>query len=125
MVFYDFVKAYDNINRQILVRKYLQNGVNPTIVRAKKNLLTNTWMDLNGELIPTEKGSPQGSTISGDNWNYYVADLARKIERVMQRNSRFYKRGEDNEYHEKAQPYFFVDDLAVIVRGRKALEEVH
>ena len=124
IVCFDFKKAYDNLNRQLLIKKMLNYGINPKLVSVAKKLLTGTKMEINGVKYETEKGTPQGSTLSPDNWNLYCADLAKDLETIKQLEPKK-KVGDQHENVDKILPLFFVDDLAIVVRGEKALEETY
>jgi hypothetical protein len=82
IVFFDFKKAYDNVRRPLLIKELLEFGFEPKLVSAIKNLLTETKMSLDGKIISTEKGAPQGAVLSPDNWNFYIAKLGDRIRRV-------------------------------------------
>jgi hypothetical protein len=58
VIIIDSVKAFDNMRRQILIKDLIEMGVEPTLIKATKALLTDTYMELNGEKIQTEKGGP-------------------------------------------------------------------
>ena len=76
-------------------------------------------MNLNGKIITTNKGTPQGSTISSDNWNYYVADLIKELKQIKGPKIDPKLRHQFSEEHLRINPPFFNDDLAIIVHGEK------
>jgi DNA-binding beta-propeller fold protein YncE len=39
-------------------------------------------MNLDGKIIPTGKGAPQGAVLSPDYWNFYIAELGDRIRNV-------------------------------------------
>ena len=76
-LFVDLKSAFDGINKDKLIVKMLTGGYCPTLVNAIQNLLHDTKVEVQGVTIPTEKGSPQGSCLSPELFNIYLADLCR------------------------------------------------
>lgn len=82
ILFIDFRKAFDKVDRGILVRKMLDMGINPTLVKAFQSLLSNSKVQYENEIIDTTVGTPQGTCSDPVLWNLYETDLGRKLETV-------------------------------------------
>ena len=68
----DFKNAFDSPCRLKFVKLLEKMHMNRTVIRAIKNLLTNTFMVYDHERIPSQKGFPQGSTGSPLYFKVYV-----------------------------------------------------
>jgi hypothetical protein len=51
--FIDLKKAFDKVDRAILIDKLRKKGIDEYLVRAVSDLLTNTQMSVQGEKVPT------------------------------------------------------------------------
>ena len=58
MLFIDYTKAFDKVDRVLLINKMLSRGYNPQLVQAIKNLISDTRVIVDGEEIPTQLGTP-------------------------------------------------------------------
>lgn len=58
LLFIDFAKAFDKVNRDILFEKMRLKGYNPQLIEAIRNLISKTWMNYQDENIVTEVGTP-------------------------------------------------------------------
>jgi hypothetical protein len=85
MLFVDFRKAFDTVNRSILFQKLLDNGVEPNLVRLIQSLYKDhtAMVRVNGELsksFPIQMGVKQGCVLSPDLFKIYVNDLVPRLE---------------------------------------------
>ena len=76
-MFFDFEKAFDRVDRNLLVQKLLSFKYKGPLVRAITHALSNTSITYDGAKITTNIGCPQGSILSPELWKIYSADLAR------------------------------------------------
>ena len=60
----DLVKSFDRVNRPILIEEMLRLKFNSNLVRAVRELLDGTEMNIKGEAVKTNIGTPQGSILS-------------------------------------------------------------
>lgn len=58
-VFIDLAKAFDGVNRVILLDKLRTRNISAQLRAIIQNMLTDTSINLNGEVILTLKGVPQ------------------------------------------------------------------
>jgi hypothetical protein len=58
ILFIDFKKAFDKVNREKLLKKMLKMGFSKALVIAIQNMLTSTSINLEGENIKTYNGLP-------------------------------------------------------------------
>jgi hypothetical protein len=86
MTFIDFRKAFDRIDREILCFKMKKFGIKDSLIGAIQSMLFKTSLNLNGEVIETFIGGPQGSVLSPALWNIYCADLGWELMRIKANN---------------------------------------
>ena len=58
ILFIDFAKAFDKVNRGRLLNKMIDMGFNQKLTRAIRKLITGTYMEVQGETVETELGVP-------------------------------------------------------------------
>ena len=60
----DAAKAFDSVDRDKLISKMEEKGVDAALTLAIRGTLTNTFMEVNGRSVETVVGVPQGSILS-------------------------------------------------------------
>ena len=111
MLFIDYTKAFDKVDRALLINKMLSRGYNPQLVQAIKNLISNTHVIVDGVQVPTQLGTPQGSCLSPTLWSIYIADLTRNVNGIESNNLDNFA-GARNRI-KPTRALFFADDLIV------------
>jgi retron-type reverse transcriptase len=109
--FIDFKNAFDAVNKNRLYEKMAKGGFSTHLVKAIKNLLTDTYVNYNGIPIETKRGTPQGSCLSPDLWNIYLADLCNEVEGVTTANLDNFLRS--NTPLQGTRALFFADDTFI------------
>jgi retron-type reverse transcriptase len=64
IIFVDFQKAFDRVNRKMLLEKLKLMGISEGVVRAIQLLLMNTKARVNDQEIDIKIGTPQGGVLS-------------------------------------------------------------
>ena len=77
--FIDLRKAFDTVKRDTLLSSCEEKHFPATLLRATHGLLTDTSFNLNGKVIPTTMGTPQGAVTSPCLFNIYLDDLMTDI----------------------------------------------
>ena len=77
MLFIDLAKAFDSIDRQILLDQMSKRGVNGSLVMAFYNMLSATSMIIDGQDIATNIGVMQGAVTSPVTFALYIDNLLR------------------------------------------------
>ena len=106
----DFQSAFDKLDRNLLLKKMLAGGYEQQLVGAIQELLSNTTIVVDGEVIKTKRGCPQGSCLSPDLWAIGTADLCREINNIGTRES-----------PEKSKALVFADDILCFAWDRSQL----
>lgn len=82
--FIDFEKAFDRVDRNLLLYKLLQNGISKQIYNIIKNLYTNNQVTVNvngylTDLFNSNVGVKQGDSLSPSLFNLYINQLAEDL----------------------------------------------
>ena len=80
IVFFDLTKAYDMVDRNILIEKLLNYNIPVNIVLIIKNMLEKFTLKYEGQEIKTQRGLVQGSVLSPLLFNLYINDLMWNLE---------------------------------------------
>ena len=75
LVFFDFIKAYDTVPRDILLQKLITLGTPCNIVELINNMLMNFTLSIGKETIHIYRGLIQGSVLSPTLFNLFINDL--------------------------------------------------
>ena len=86
VLFIDFSKAFDKVNRKVLKNMMRRNNINDILVEAVMRLLNNSKVRYNDEVIETEVGCPQGSCLSPWLWNLYISELSEELNSIPASN---------------------------------------
>lgn len=102
-VFIDFSKAFDVLNFNMLFNKLIKCGIQGPLLELIKNYHCNRYTtvkvtNLNGNLMPTDSGTAQGSILGPIEYLLYVNDMSNLIT--------------------KASVYQFADDTCLLVANR-------
>ena len=106
--FVDFRKAFDSVDRMVLLTKLLYLGVGDRMGRAIYSILKDNVIrildgdQISGE-ITTDLGVPQGDKLSPLLFSLFLADLSSILS------------------HTRCKTYFYADDLAI---GATVLDEI-
>ena len=111
IVFFDFTKAYDMVDRAILIEKLQNYNIPINIVYTIKDMLDKFILNYEGQEIKTQRGLVQGSVLSPVLFNLYINDLMWHLE------------------FEKIKSWAYADDIAwvweSIDKTRQAIEIVN
>lgn len=85
--FVDFEKAFDWVNRDLLLYRLQQYNVNGKVYKAIRKLYSNTWscIRLNSsytEFFNTKSGVRQGDNLSPTLFNIFLNDLVKEIKKL-------------------------------------------
>ena len=75
IVFFDLTKAYDMLDRDILIQKLLSFSIPFNIISTIKDMLDKFTFTFEGQHIKTERRLVQGSVLSPILFNLYINDL--------------------------------------------------
>ena len=65
LIFIDVYKAYDNVDRSILIRKIVEKNIPNNVIKLLQNKYSKFRVPIDGEnWIETKNGFPQGSSLS-------------------------------------------------------------
>ena len=56
LIFIDFHKAFDNVNRKLLIQKLYEKGIPKPLIKAIGLLLLKSEVNINGIITPKQKG---------------------------------------------------------------------
>jgi hypothetical protein len=79
VIFIDFQKAFDRVDRSLLIRKLQAKNVNAFTVQAITALLNNTHGIIDLQEVQTLAGVPQGGVMSPSMFNMYIDDLLTEL----------------------------------------------
>ena len=77
LLFLDFEKAYDRVNRQLLFKLLRQSGCGSTFLNAIKSMYASTKGLIGQECFKSNIGVRQGASTSGSLFNFYVNRIIR------------------------------------------------
>ena len=80
IVFFDLAKAYDMVDRDILIQKLLSFSIPFNIICTIKDMLDKFTLAFEEQHIKTERGLVQRSVLSPILFNLYISDLMWKLE---------------------------------------------
>ena len=81
LIFIDIHKAYDNVDRSILLRKLVEKNIPNHVIKLLQNMYSKFRVTIDGEnWIETKNGLPQGSSLSPLLFNIYVDELLEDLE---------------------------------------------
>ena len=98
MLFIDLAKAFDSIDRSILINTMKDRGVNDSLVKAFSNMLASTSMLIDGEKVATNIGVMQGAVTSPVTFALYIDGLL-------------------NQLNKTSETFALADDLVCICKG--------
>ena len=75
----DFEKAYDKMNRQLLIDMLIEKGCGTKFVSAIANSLKTTKNKIEDNEFMTTQGIKQGGPSSGHFFNFHIAPFGNKI----------------------------------------------
>ena len=75
VLFIDFAKAFDSVDRQILLNKLENKNIPAYLTHIMAAFLSGTKCSINNELIHTNIGIPQGTALSPYGWLCLIDDL--------------------------------------------------
>ena len=107
VVFFDFSKAFDSVNKIMLIGKLEKTGVPNYLVHLMAAFLRGTSSTVGGTTINTNVGIPQGTSLSPYAWLIMVNDLLVTLR---------------SEHHLNVM--CFADDIAICVPSLTHLEKV-
>ena len=79
MLFIDLAKAFDSIDRSILISTMKDRGINDSLVKAFSNMLASTSMLIDGQKVATNIGVMQGAVTSPVTFALYIDDLLNRL----------------------------------------------
>ena len=82
MLFIDLAKAFDSIDRNILIDTMKERGINKSLVKAFSNMLASTSMLIDGEKVATNVGVMQGAVTSPVTFALYIDGLLNSLNRT-------------------------------------------
>ena len=108
--FVDFAKAFDSVNRTILINKLTKVGISAAYQNTLLNLLGKNLVqicidDFVTPEIEQERGLLQGDPISPLLFNIFIADLPNHLEKY------------------KAETFFYADDLVILGDNPRVMQD--
>ena len=97
----DYEKAFDFVNRVILLEKMMNKRAGDKYVKALYNSYTNTSYkpkisdNYTGAVIDTDSGVTQGKTSSANLFSFYVSDMVSSTNNIPSNNSDIFQLADD------------------------------
>ena len=112
IAYIDYVKAYDKLDRNVLLQKLAGQGCGRKYLGAIWNSLKNTKNTLGGELFTSSAGIRQGATNSCSLFTFYINSTSDTI------------RGFEKDGHiENFHSLLFMDDTAVLATSQDDIQQ--
>ena len=111
IAYIDYVKAYDKVNRNILLRKLADHGCGQRYLQAIANSLKETTNVLGDVCFKSSSGVKQGAANSSSLFTFYINSTIRAL-----------KNGGSDGYLENLHCLLFMDDTAILATSRDALQ---
>ena len=112
IAYIDYVKAYDRLNRNILLQKLANHGCGKKYLRAVANSLQFTRNALGSEIFTSSSGVKQGAANSCSLFTFYINSTVRAI-----------KSFGDDGFLKNLHSLLFMDDTVVLATTRDAMQE--
>ena len=112
IAYIDYVKAYDKVNRNVLLRKLADHGCGQRYLQAIASSLRDTSNVLGDVCFKSTAGVKQGAANSCSLFTFYINSTIRALKRF----------GKEN-YLESLHCLLFMDDTAVLATSRDGLNE--
>ena len=113
---FDFSKAFDSCDHNLLMKKLRKSGINGPILRIIESMYTNPQAKVffNGqfsELFNIERGVAQGCKLSTLLFNLYINDLLKNLSAIK------------NDSSTNTTALCYADDLIIVTNSKKDLEK--
>ena len=112
IAFIDYIKAYDKLDRNLLLRKLTDQGCGKKYLAALANSLKNSKNALGSEIFASSAGVKQGAANSCSLFTFYVNSTIKAL-----------KSFGNDEYLENFHSLLFMDDTVVLATSRNAMQQ--
>ena len=109
-MFIDYVKAYDKVNRNVLLQLLASKGCGNRFIQAVGNSLRNTGNVLGSEYFQSYRGVKQGAANSCALFTFYINGTIQKVKEF----------GEDG-FLGNLHSLLFMDDTVILATSREAM----